>query len=1010
MSSSAPTKSSARLLSSNPTPLTVALALAFPLVLGAAAPSAQAQNFWTGANGNDFSQAGNWQGPLSTYDWVSNSSLATDPNIINAPGDGRLAPVWDNSNTVQLDSYLGIGSGAGAQGELAMKVDLSRAELRSYMVDFGQTPYGLVVGEKQGRGTLAITVDGNMLGGIAHELYFGLSTSNVAVGLEGSGTVDLVGQGKQGGFGREAIWPLDPFIVPRMAPQLAVGVGATGQGTVNIQQARMSFSRTPYHGGEQLWPVEPAVLVGDQGGQGDIHVMGGGKLSGGNAEYYEYKEDNPQLPSDRVAIGRGAGSSGTVSVDASSLLSFSLGTQVGVQGGSGAIELMGVGKFDMGRYQRSFTSACTLPLEARHALSVGVTGKGRVAINGASGAAHILGQGSQNEYYYDPNDPYATSSLIQGVVLKRQDFGRMLVGSQGVLTVADQGVLGLGAAIAAQVLEYDQQGNPSDRVQKNLFFDGYGQADVQGGTIVLGQEGVATAAGSVLAASVNLKDAASKLVFNHTDKVTFAVPLQGAGRIVQMAGTTTIDNLGWVPDLSQAVLDQNGSLPQGSTWSQLWAFDPVCGLPELPGDQSAFAGTVAVEGGTLQLPIPNLMPAASAYEINAGAKLVMGSTQEQALGNVNLLAGGVIDMSGVAQASSKNASQEGSTTRATNPVPLPSVAVAGDLLKAKDWAGGGTVQLDTELGDDTSPSDLIEVAGDISGTTTLKINNLNGQGGNTANGILVVKAAKANAPQSFVLDGGRVVAGTTSYVLQQKGFNWYLLKSDPVLTTSDSVISQGEAVTVDVVANDATQSGSAVQLDTSFALEPDPSSAGTAAYADGKIVFTPAAGFVGQVRISYQARSANGETAIGELLVDVQKAPVTDNPVSTQPDQETSQGGTVTIDVLANDTTADGTPPQLDTTFALILSDPASGTVGYANGQIEFTPNAGYSGTVEITYQARSAQGQVALGTVTVTVDRQGGGGTGSGEPKPVPVDAGWMLGLLGAALAWLGRKRLPSR
>ncbi len=1010
MSSFVPTKTSARLLSPNQTPLSLALALAFPLALGAAAPSAQAQNFWTGANGDEFAQADNWQGPLSTYDWVSNSSLATDPNIINAPSDGSVAPVWDSTNTVQLDSYLGIGSGAGAQGELAVKVEQSKFELRSYMVDFGQTSYGLVVGDKQGKGALDITVDGQLSGGFSHELYFGLVTSNVAVGLEGAGTVDLVGQGKQGGFARDSMLPMDTSIVPGMAPQLAVGVGATGQGTVNIQQARMSFNRTPYHGGKQLWPVEPAVLVGDQGGQGSIHVMGEGKLSGGNAEYYEYKEEDPQLPSDRVAIGRGAGSSGTVSVEANSLLSFSLGTQVGVQGGSGAIELMGVGKFDMGRYQRGFTNACSPPLEGRHALSVGVSGKGRVAIDGVSGAAHILGQGSQNQYYYDPNDPYVTNTLIQGLVLKRQDFGRMLVGSQGLLTVSDQGVLGLGAGIAVNVPQYDPQGNVNDYLQKNLFFDGYGQAEVQGGTIVLGQEGAATAAGSVLAASVNLQDAASKLVFNHTDKINFAVPLQGAGRIVQMAGTTTIDNLGSVPDLSQAVLDQNGNLPQDSTWSDLWAFDPTCGLPALPGDQSAFAGTVAVEGGTLQLPIQNLMPAASAYEISAGAKLVMGSTVEQALGNVRLQAGGVIDMSGVAQASSKNASQEGSTTRAANPVPLPSVAAVGDLLKAKDWAGGGTVQLDTELGDDASPSDLIEVAGDISGITTLKINNLNGQGGNTTNGILVVKAAKANAPQSFVLDGGRVVAGTTSYVLQQKGFNWYLLKSDPVLTTSDSVISHGGAVTVDVVANDTTQSGSPVQLDTSFALVPDPSSAGTAAYADGKIVFTPAAGFVGQVRISYQARSANGETAIGELLVDVQKAPVTENPVSTQPDQATSQGGTVTIDVLANDTTADGTPPQLDTTFALILSDPASGTVGYANGQIEFTPNAGYSGTVEITYQARSAQGQVALGTVTVTVDRQGGGGTGSGEPKPVPVDAGWMLGLLGAALAWLGRKRLPSR
>ncbi|WP_291484198.1 autotransporter outer membrane beta-barrel domain-containing protein, partial [Acidovorax sp.] len=243
--------------------------------------------------------------------------------------------------------------------------------------------------------------------------------------------------------------------------------------------------------------------------------------------------------------------------------------------------------------------------------------------------------------------------------------------------------------------------------------------------------------------------------FNHTSSISFNLPLAGSGTVVQQAGTTTISpTLAGLPALDPA----------------LWQYDTVapCVPPvatSYPTDQSAFAGSLAVQGGTLVLPTTNILPSLTATGITGGTLMQGGTTQN--LGAVTQ-SGGVLQLTG------------------------GSVPGATDTANATAWSGsGGTVLLDTVLGTDGSPSDKLRITGPISGTTVLQISNLGGAGAaTTGNGILVVDAASASGSGTFTLAGGTLVQGGFVYSLVKAADgNWYL-QSTPVPPPSGVITIQ----------------------------------------------------------------------------------------------------------------------------------------------------------------------------------------------------------------------------
>lgn len=92
-----------------------------------------------------------------------------------------------------------------------------------------------------------------------------------------------------------------------------------------------------------------------------------------------------------------------------------------------------------------------------------------------------------------------------------------------------------------------------------------------------------------------------------------------------------------------------------------------------------------------------------------------------------------------------------------------------------NYNGGGNVTINTTLGDDDSGTDKLVVQGNTSGTTGLFVNNHNGSGAQTTDGIEIITVA-GESDGIFALRN-RVVAGAYEYHVAKMGKNWLLTSS-----------------------------------------------------------------------------------------------------------------------------------------------------------------------------------------------------------------------------------------
>ncbi|WP_436858917.1 autotransporter outer membrane beta-barrel domain-containing protein [Citrobacter tructae] len=129
---------------------------------------------------------------------------------------------------------------------------------------------------------------------------------------------------------------------------------------------------------------------------------------------------------------------------------------------------------------------------------------------------------------------------------------------------------------------------------------------------------------------------------------------------------------------------------------------------------------------------------------------------------------------------------------------MPPAAQASNLTRAAstfktltvngDYVGtNGNIVMNTQLGDDTSPTDKMVVKGNTSGTTNVKVVNAGGAGALTTDGIELITVA-GNSDGEFK-QNGRIVAGAYDYTLARgegtNDKNWYLSSAlspeDPVV-------------------------------------------------------------------------------------------------------------------------------------------------------------------------------------------------------------------------------------
>ncbi|MFZ7090679.1 Ig-like domain-containing protein [Primorskyibacter sp. 2E233] len=168
-------------------------------------------------------------------------------------------------------------------------------------------------------------------------------------------------------------------------------------------------------------------------------------------------------------------------------------------------------------------------------------------------------------------------------------------------------------------------------------------------------------------------------------------------------------------------------------------------------------------------------------------------------------------------------------------------------------------------------------------------------------------------------------------------------------------------VTIIVQGNDTDPEGD--ELTTTLAT--DPLNGDVVINADGTVTYTPDTGFVGTDTFDYTISDGNGGEDTATVTVVVNDGSNTP-PVAFDDTEDTTVDTPVTLDPSLND--IDAEDPTEDLTVVSV-GDPLNGTaVVNPDGTVTYTPNSGFIGTDEFTYEVRDTDGLGDVGTVTVTV------------------------------------------
>ncbi len=172
------------------------------------------------------------------------------------------------------------------------------------------------------------------------------------------------------------------------------------------------------------------------------------------------------------------------------------------------------------------------------------------------------------------------------------------------------------------------------------------------------------------------------------------------------------------------------------------------------------------------------------------------------------------------------------------------------------------------------------------------------------------------------------------------------------MTTRFTVAEDG-SVTIDVLANDSDLDGDTLtitQVDGQAITDGGAAVAvtnGSVALVAGELVFSPAANYNGPASFSYTVSDGN-LTATANVTGTV--TPVNDAPAASDDSFTVAEDGSVTIDVLANDSDLDGDTLTITQVDGQAITDGGAavavtnGSVALVAGELVFSPAANYNG------------------------------------------------------------------
>ena len=184
-------------------------------------------------------------------------------------------------------------------------------------------------------------------------------------------------------------------------------------------------------------------------------------------------------------------------------------------------------------------------------------------------------------------------------------------------------------------------------------------------------------------------------------------------------------------------------------------------------------------------------------------------------------------------------------------------------------------------------------------------------------------------------------------------------------TVSDDAATgiMDQLVSIPVLENDFDSDGNLAVATLQVVLPPAHGNA--VPQADGTITYTPAAGFKGDDTFTYRVADNDGAfSTAAQVMVTI----ASNQPPTAKDDSfQTAADSPAVLDVLANDTAADG---QLDPASLVVVEAPDHGTVEIQpDGKVRYTPAAGFGGEDTFSYTVADFNGLVSdPATVTIRI------------------------------------------
>jgi hypothetical protein len=206
----------------------------------------------------------------------------------------------------------------------------------------------------------------------------------------------------------------------------------------------------------------------------------------------------------------------------------------------------------------------------------------------------------------------------------------------------------------------------------------------------------------------------------------------------------------------------------------------------------------------------------------------------------------------------------------------------------------------------------------------------------------------------------------------------------PVTNDDDATTQEDTAVTIGVLGNDSDVDGDSLRVQSATGA-----TNGSVTVDDRSVIYTPHPDFQGTDTFTYAVADSTSQPTTAAVRITVD--PVNDAPVAEDDDATTQEDTAVTIDVMGNDSDADG-----DSLTVQSATGATNGSVTVNSRSVIYTPHPDFHGTDSFIYTVADSTGEHIAATVSIVVEPVNDAPVANDDDATTQEDTAVTIGVLG--------------